>query len=74
MKKGIAVSPGVAVGTAYCILEIFVNPEKKRLEATEVTQELSRYEAARKSTDADLATLQAKVAKQVGPVEAAIFA
>ncbi|MGY8769758.1 MAG: phosphoenolpyruvate--protein phosphotransferase [Pirellulales bacterium] len=74
VKKGIAVSPGVAVGTAYCILEIFVNPEKKRLEATEINQELSRYEAARESTDVDLAALQAKVAKQVGPVEAAIFA
>ena len=27
MHKGIAVSPGVAVGSAYCIHEIFVDPE-----------------------------------------------
>ena len=31
MRKGIGVSPGVAVGTAYCIHEIFVNPDTKRL-------------------------------------------
>ena len=32
MRKGIAVSPGVAVGKAYCIHEIFVDPDRKRLE------------------------------------------
>src|SRR6476620_3117390 len=47
MRKGIPVSPGVAVGTAFCIHEIFVNPDTKRLEAHEVTTELSNFEAAR---------------------------
>ena len=37
MRKGIPVSPGVAVGTAFCIHEIFVNPDTKRLEDNEVT-------------------------------------
>lgn len=74
MRKGIAVSPGVAVGTAYCIHEIFVNPDTKRLEDSEVTAELAAYEAARDRTSADLNALQAKVASQVGREEAAIFA
>jgi phosphotransferase system enzyme I (PtsI) len=73
MRKGIAVSPGVAVGTAYCISEIFVNPDTKRLEDNEVTAELARYETARDKTAADLRALQAKVYSQVGREEAAIF-
>jgi len=74
MRKGIAVSPGVAVGTAYCISEIFVNPDTKRLEDSEVTAELARYETARDKTAADLRALEAKVTSQVGREEAAIFA
>lgn len=73
MRKGIAVSPGVAVGTAYCISEIFVNPDTKRLEDNEVTAELARYETARDKAAADLRALQAKVTDQVGREEAAIF-
>lgn len=74
MRKGIAVSPGVAVGTAYCILEIFVNPDTKRLEDSEVTAELAAYESARDRTAADLHALRTKVESQVGREEAAIFA
>src|SRR5262245_41620515 len=73
MRKGIAVSPGVAVGTAYCISEIFVNPDTKRLEDNEVTAELARYETARDKAAAELRALQAKVSSQVGREEAAIF-
>jgi phosphoenolpyruvate-protein phosphotransferase (PTS system enzyme I) len=70
MRKGIPVSPGVAVGTAYCIHEIFVHPEKTRVDEAE----LAKYEAARDETAADLQALQDKVAAQVGEREAAIFA
>jgi phosphoenolpyruvate-protein phosphotransferase (PTS system enzyme I) len=74
MRKGISVSPGVAVGTAYCILEIFVDPDTKRLEDNEVTAELANYESARDKAAAELRALHHKVASQVGPTEAAIFA
>lgn len=74
MRKGIAVSPGVAVGTAYCIHEIFINPDTKRLEDSEVTATLAEYETARDRTAADLKALRHKVATQVGPDAAAIFA
>jgi phosphotransferase system enzyme I (PtsI) len=73
MRKGIGVSPGVAVGTAYCIHEIYVNPDTKRLEESEVCSELERYDAARENTAADLHALYQKVASQVGADEAAIF-
>src|SRR5258708_4799443 len=73
MRKGIPVSPGVAVGTAYCIHEIYVNPDTKRLEKSEVLAELSRYDQARDRTAADLHGLYQKVTSQVGAEEAAIF-
>ena len=73
MRKGIAVSPGIAVGTAYCIHEIFVDPQTKRLESSEVTAELAAYESAREKAAIELRALQAKVEAQVGREEAAIF-
>ena len=73
MRKGIGVSPGVAIGTAYCIHEIFVNPDTRRIEKAEVLAELARYDQARDKAAADLNALFQKVATQVGPQEAAIF-
>src|SRR5260221_8959205 len=73
MRRGIGVSPGVAVGTAYCINEIFVDPDTKRLAESEVLAELTRYDDARDRTAGDLRALYQKVASQVGLVEAAIF-
>lgn len=73
MRKGIPVSPGVAVGTAYCIHEIFVDPDTKRLEDNEVTAELASYETARDKAAVELRALQHKVEQQVGHDEAAIF-
>jgi phosphotransferase system enzyme I (PtsI) len=74
MRKGIAVSPGVAIGTAYVVREIFVNPNTKRLEGSEITAELASYETARDKTAADLRSLEKKVAVQVGRDQANIFA
>jgi len=74
MRKGIAVSPGVAIGRAYCIHEIFVAPNPKRLEDNEVSAELAQYETARDRVSADLRALQKKVAIQVSPEASSIFA
>ncbi|MGD9722335.1 MAG: phosphoenolpyruvate--protein phosphotransferase [Pirellulales bacterium] len=73
MRRGIGVSPGVVVGTAYCVSEIFVNPGTKRLEESEALAELARYDRARESTAVDLHALYQKVSSQVGAEEAAIF-
>ncbi len=73
MEQGIPVSPGVAVGTAYCIHEIFVGPQTAGLGEDEVVAELERFEQAREKTAADLHALYEKVAGQVGRDEAAIF-
>ena len=73
MRKGIAVSPGVTVGTAYCIHQIFVNPGTRRLAEDEVCHELARFDAARSATADDLHSLYQKVATQVGSKEAEVF-
>jgi len=74
MRKGIAVSPGIAVGTAYVITEIYVGGKSAKITSEEVKTELDRFEAARHRTALDLQHLERKVATQVGPEEAAIFA
>ena len=74
MRHGIGVSPGVTVGSAYCIQEIFVNPDNRRLAAHQVRAELTRFENASSEASAELGALQKKVSQQVGPDEGAIFA
>lgn len=74
MRKGIAVSPGVTVGIAYCIHEVFVDPGRGLLEPHEVAGELARFENARKQSIQDLRALQKKVETQIGKDAAAIFA
>jgi phosphoenolpyruvate-protein phosphotransferase (PTS system enzyme I) len=73
LRRGVAVSPGVAVGRAYCIHDIFVGDEPRPLDDAEVLNELSRFEAARDRTADDLEALYRKVAEQVGKSEAEIF-
>ncbi len=73
MRKGIAVSPGVTIGTAYCIHEVFVDPGRGLLQPHEVAGELARFENARKRSIDDLRLLQNKVQQQVGKEAAAIF-
>ncbi|MBL8892706.1 MAG: phosphoenolpyruvate--protein phosphotransferase [Planctomycetaceae bacterium] len=74
MRRGIAVSPGIAVGIAYVITEIYVGGKSAKITSEEVKTELDRFEAARHRTAMDLQHLERKVATQVGPEEAAIFA
>ncbi len=74
MRKGIAVSPGVTIGTAYCIHDVFVDPSRRQVERHEVGLELSKFENARRRAIEDVRGLQTKVEQQVGKEAAAIFA
>jgi phosphotransferase system enzyme I (PtsI) len=74
MFKGIAVSPGVVVGTAYRVETAFSTGEVKRLEDPSlVPREIGRFEQAIEESAAELGGLVVKVAEQLGPDEAAIF-
>lgn len=74
MFKGIAVSPGVSIGSAYCIHEVFVDPSSQLVESNQVPAEIARFENARKKSIAEIRGLHRKVSKQVGQDAAAIFA
>jgi len=74
MFKGIAVSPGVSIGSAYCIHEVFVDPDRQLVDANQVPAEIARFENARKKSVAEIRGLHRKVSKQVGQDAAAIFA
>jgi len=74
MRKGIAVSPGIAVGSAYCIDEVFVCPGGQQLNDEEISAELAKYDTARDHASRDLVALEKKLAEQVGREESAIFA
>jgi phosphotransferase system enzyme I (PtsI) len=74
MNKGIAISPGIAVGSAYCIEAIYVNPDSKRLSESQVPAELARLDAAIEAVAGDLRKLRARVDFQLGKQAADVFA
>lgn len=74
MRKGIAVSPGVTIGIAYCIHEVFVDPDRGLLKTAEIAGEVAKFENARKRSIEDVRALRQKVEKQVGKEAASIFA
>lgn len=73
VRKGIPVSPGVAVGKAYCIDEIFVAPGGELVEPGKIASELTRFANASRKAARELKAMYQKVATQVGLEEAAIF-
>lgn len=73
MHRGIGVSPGVAIGSAYCISAIFIDPSTKQLADDQVQPELARFEGARQQVAEELRQIVGKVEQQVGAAEAAIF-
>jgi phosphotransferase system enzyme I (PtsI) len=73
LRGGTAVSPGVAVGRAYCIRDIFIGDESRPLDDTAALAELDRYDAARERTAADLKAVYKKVLDQLGEQQASIF-
>ena len=73
IRRGIAVSPGVAIGKAYCVDEVIGHLEPHELNGIDVTTELARLDQAWTAAAEDLHAMHTKVATQVGPQEAEIF-
>ena len=71
--RGIAVSPGVVVGKAYCIHETTITLEAGVLGNEQAVAELARFNEARERTLSDLRVAREKVAVQIGHQEAEIF-
>jgi phosphotransferase system enzyme I (PtsI) len=73
MKKGIPISPGVAVARAYCMTEVPDTGENGPLDAASLSSEISRFNQACAAAAEELDRDIARVAKQVGDEQAAIF-
>ncbi len=73
MRKGIPVSPGVAVARAYCINERPTRREPHFLEVADLSGEVSRFTRACAAASRDLDILIARVGREIGEEEANIF-
>ena len=73
MKKGVPVSPGVAVARTYCVDATLARCEPTRLDAAALSGELLRFERACAAAAEELDAIVARVSRQVGEEEAAIF-
>jgi len=73
MKKGVPVSPGVAVARAFCVDEVLARREAAQLDVTAVSGEIQRFEDAVGSAALELDAIVERVSSQLGEEEAAIF-
>jgi phosphoenolpyruvate-protein phosphotransferase (PTS system enzyme I) len=73
MKKGVPVSPGVAVARACVMDEILVGHEPHKLDVAALSEEISRVDRACAAAIQELDNVIARVKSQVGDDEAAIF-
>lgn len=73
MKKGVPVSPGVAVARAYCVDEVLARREPLQLDETALSGEISRFDRACAGAAEELDAIVARVSQQLGEDEASIF-
>lgn len=73
MYKGIAASPGLALGQAYVIGHPETHLAERLLQAEEVSAELQRFERALAQSRKEIEELGQDVARNIGREEAAIF-
>lgn len=73
MKRGVPVSPGVAVAKAYCIDDVCGTQGPRHVEDADVSAEVGRFERACAEAAQELDGIIARVSQQVGEDEAAIF-
>jgi phosphoenolpyruvate-protein phosphotransferase (PTS system enzyme I) len=73
MRKGVPVSPGVAVARAYCVDEVLARREPNYLDVAALSDEVSRFDSASIAAAKELDAIVARVREQVGDEAAAIF-
>ncbi len=73
MKKGIPISPGVAVARAFCVEAAQSPHTPTQIDPSELSVEMTRFERACFAAAAELDRLSEQVARQVGNDQAAIF-
>src|SRR5437660_3056997 len=73
MKKGVPVSPGVAVARAFCLDDSLARRDPHHLEDAALSGETKRLDDACNAAAQELDNIIARVSKQIGEDEAAIF-
>lgn len=73
MKKGVPVSPGVAVARAYCIDQAPARQAALQLDGSALSGEITRFDTATAAAIRELDEIIERVAHQIGQDEAAIF-
>ncbi len=71
--QGIAVSPGITIGTAYLVGFPEFQVRKHRIAEAEINKELNRWQAAIDATRQEIESIKRRVAQEVGFKEAEIF-
>src|SRR5712692_5802986 len=73
VRKGVPVSPGVAVAHAYCVDEVLARREPLHLDRAALSGEIARFDRACAAAIRELDAITERVGRQVGEEEAAIF-
>src|SRR5262249_20909514 len=73
MKRGLPISPGVAVARAFCMDHSLPQPEALPLDAAALSGEARRFDRACAAVARELDASIERVSRQVGEAEAAIF-
>ena len=73
MKKGVPVSPGVAVAHAHCVDDVLISHEPYTLDDAGLSAEVARFERACAAVMRELDDTIARVARQIGQEQANIF-
>src|ERR1043166_1441728 len=71
--RGIGVSPGVARGTVHIIRDDLDDIIRYRIERSQITNEIARFEAALVQTRMQILEMQQEIAEAIGAKDAAIF-
>jgi phosphoenolpyruvate-protein phosphotransferase len=73
MKKGLPISPGVAVARAYCLEGARTPYEPVQIEDADLAAEVVRFDRACTAVAAELDSIIARVSQQIGEEKAGIF-
>jgi phosphoenolpyruvate-protein phosphotransferase len=73
MKRGVPVSPGVAVARAYCLDQVLARREPHQLDAAALSGEISRFDAACAAAGQELDAIVQRVTHQLAKEDAGIF-
>src|ERR1700733_15276336 len=71
--RGVGVSAGISRGTVFIHHPEDEEPPKKKIDSSDVPEEIARFEAALIATRAQILEMQQKIAEAIGAKDASIF-